>query len=1274
MAREGLSLAGFEAIIAAAGGRGALLGKDAAWLAEHGFTEAVAAVGGLAALAGKDAAWQSKKGLAAAVAAAGGLDNLIGASTAALKRDVVLRDTRAARASYADLLRGRADAQGAPLVGKATQFISHAYSMPFLWSVDAAQAWAARNPLPGGIHYFYFDLFVVNQHTAGDVVGNDVLWTEFAGGVRSVGHTLLVLAYNNALPLTRAWCLAEIIAGVGEGGGRFEVVMPPEEAALFAGALAGDFDSIAARTCNVLLENATAFHGGECRGAGGVCAQVAAGTASRCPDDLKFVRESVERELGFNEGNARVISVMRAWMRAEGAAALERLPSAQRDASALAEGYARLLIDLAELREAEPLILRCCDARAAAYGGEDARTLRAQQLLSYLRHKQGDDGASLALTEAVFQGRRRVLGDAHPETLCSRFFLVCGAFAEGGDGMDTEMGALGTTCGEELKRLLPRLSRALGASHPTVLAARVKWAELLRALFEMEEDDPFTMLLACEETHQALRIMRARLGGAHPKTLALLQRHAELLAASDQPREAALQYRALLPLQRRTLGPGHEETLATLDALAGIAKNYVSTTPEAIALYKELYDFALRGRVASCTVLDASRVAVEYAATLGELLQEEGRHAEAAPYLAAVALEERDVGEAERLCAEALACAEKSGDTADPAPCAPALLRVRVRVAMLAFARGEREGAAPLFEGAARAHARLAEELARAVGDTAAAPATGAEEADAAATAADDACARELRAFPVAWAEVHAQRRDWGSARALLEAANAEQSRALRPGCFELLNTRAALAEARIGAADPAAAAGALLSVVSEPGWLRQGFAAEPASWTEEARARALLMCAGVALALPAHDALGEELAREAVAVCFREGWVAAKPHAAPAARLLAGHLAAARDAARTGEALALLSRAAAQLVDCADSASEAGAAPLALLQQAAQLSGTAPGGVPLPARVRALDELGYLQLRLGDAGGAEATLRAALAARGAGADAPADTPRETPVRLAGALLAQGRLSEALPLLRGELAALPEGAFDAMGAPAPLPEYRASFPYALAPTPVLRALAADYVAALKRAPWLLEDADVPLATRLPLLVCAAFSWLRQQSPRYPDDVACERERAPLLFYRLLARLRAADGARAEAWARHEGAAVASLVEALSLSGAHGGSVGVWACDALAALPASGAGAAAEHAARLSECAVPSLCAALAAGTPAAAVWASAALSRLAGAEMTPGDILSYFSARDLRALVRREAPAAAQAALAAHAGEEAVRDAVAGLREVLKKA
>ena len=108
----------------------------------------------------------------------------------------------------------------------------------------------------------------------------EVLWAEFAGGVASVGHLLLVLAFDNPVPLTRAWSIVEIVAGVGEVKpdllhskgpmGRaddlkkVEVIMPPAEEARFLDALVRDFDAIVHRVCAVDLRAARAWHGVEC--------------------------------------------------------------------------------------------------------------------------------------------------------------------------------------------------------------------------------------------------------------------------------------------------------------------------------------------------------------------------------------------------------------------------------------------------------------------------------------------------------------------------------------------------------------------------------------------------------------------------------------------------------------------------------------------------------------------------------------------------------------------------------------------------------------------------------------------------------------------------------------------------------------------------------------------------------------------------------------------------------------------------------------------------
>lgn len=312
----------------------------------------------------------SLAGFAEVIKAAGGREHLEGKSTDWLKKNHVLSATHAEQFTYASLL--SALPNGSELVGTATHFLSHAYSMEFLCSVDAATAWASRNPRSDSTpHFFYFDLLVVNQHGQTKGIDPAVLWEEFAGGVLKVGHTLLVLTYHNPSPLTRAWCLAEIVAGVGssttgELGSKFEVIMPPREELLFTDALVQDFDSVLSKMCGVNLANATAWHGGECL-VDGECRNVTAKEIKSCPNDLQFVRNQVKKGLGFHETDKRIISCMRQWMAGAGESALNTLqPGLPRANSPLVAPFVRLLMELGRLKQAGEVLTQALGERERA--------------------------------------------------------------------------------------------------------------------------------------------------------------------------------------------------------------------------------------------------------------------------------------------------------------------------------------------------------------------------------------------------------------------------------------------------------------------------------------------------------------------------------------------------------------------------------------------------------------------------------------------------------------------------------------------------------------------------------------------------------------------------------------------------------------------------------------------------------------------------------------------------------------------------------------------
>jgi hypothetical protein len=612
--RWGVSLAGFAAVVEAAGGRAALEGAGDEWLKERGLLAAVAAAGGLTALIGKPEKWATEHGLDPVIAAAGGRDALVdtclGKSTQWLKQHVVLPATASDAIPYIELLRARPN--GAALVGPATQFLSHAYTMPFLFSVDAAAAWAARNArADGSPHFFYFDLLVVNQHGQDKGVKPEVLWEEFSGGVRSIGHTLLVLAYGNPVPLGRSWCLAEIVTGVGDGA-PFEVVMPPAEEAKLSGALVGNFDSIVRLLCTVDLAKAHAWHGDECL-QGGVCRNVASGEIPACNDDYGFVNSQVKRGMGFEEANKRVVGRMREWLAREGEAALERLPpGAPRATAPIVAPFAQLLMDLGSLPRARALLLEALPARAAAAAatgsaGASPPHLELELELSECmwRESPAAAGEALALRQRVYDRlcASPLAGPEAPLTLraghalgvlkgdtAKALYTAPELLRDVREGTDRLRSVLGDAQAL-LRGVLAARARVLGAQHPDTLATRAALDKLAFSASGKRDVEEFvggflgvkmaTALVGAvggaEErlaragvlasSRAALAALEAAHGPEHPEALKAAAALAQLHIGRGQTKPALELLERVLKGRARVLGEEHPDTLAAYHEL-----------------------------------------------------------------------------------------------------------------------------------------------------------------------------------------------------------------------------------------------------------------------------------------------------------------------------------------------------------------------------------------------------------------------------------------------------------------------------------------------------------------------------------------------------------------------------------------------------------------------------------------------------------------------------------------------------------------------------------
>jgi tetratricopeptide (TPR) repeat protein len=134
-------------------------------------------------------------------------------------KEIIRPLTNATQLSYVDYL----VLKGAQEDVKETADVFVSYAWRYKWG----QLLEALSTLDDSL-YLWMDLFVVNQHTAGT---NDLNgWLEtFSGAIQAIGKVVFVLApWRCPLPVTRAWCVFEILTALQTEVER-EILVPRSE-------------------------------------------------------------------------------------------------------------------------------------------------------------------------------------------------------------------------------------------------------------------------------------------------------------------------------------------------------------------------------------------------------------------------------------------------------------------------------------------------------------------------------------------------------------------------------------------------------------------------------------------------------------------------------------------------------------------------------------------------------------------------------------------------------------------------------------------------------------------------------------------------------------------------------------------------------------------------------------------------------------------------------------------------------------------------------------
>ncbi|KAJ4305590.1 hypothetical protein N0V90_001121 [Kalmusia sp. IMI 367209] len=237
-----------------------------------------------------------------------------------------------------------------------------------------------------------------------------------------------------------------------------------------------------------------------------------------------------------------------------------------------------VLLEQGRYRTAEIMTRMLVESRESqsSNGEDDAEMLKAWALLGRVLDYQGLYVKAERLHRRVLQGRVRMLGHEHPDTLASMNNLASALDDQGKYG-EAEVIARKTLA---LRKIV------LGPKHLDTLQSM----NLLAVVLSNNG-----MLKEAEAMHrETLALRKTVLGPEHPHTLNSMDNLALMLSENGMLEEAEAMYRETLALYKKVLGPEHPDTLNSMNNLALVLSEN-SMLEEAEAMYRET--LALRKKV-----------------------------------------------------------------------------------------------------------------------------------------------------------------------------------------------------------------------------------------------------------------------------------------------------------------------------------------------------------------------------------------------------------------------------------------------------------------------------------------------------------------------------------------------------------------------------------------------------------------------------------------------------------------------------------------------------
>eukprot|EP01041_Mallomonas_annulata_P000523 gene523-999_t len=411
---------------------------------------------------------------------------------------------------------------------RASIFVSHAWKYEFVELVSSVETFfvdqmenfdddsdgtgtGTANRITADNTYLWLDLFVNDQWHAPSLPYE--WWSgTFLSAIKKIGHTMLVLSpWNDPIPLTRAWCLWEILSTIRTDS-IMTVQLSQQQRHEFQQKLRQDEDCVLDAFCRIDVQKSEAWKS----------------------SDKEMIFQAVEKfGGGFRGVNNLLMSKLRDWV----TRSVQEMVNDPFQSLIGATGDMDAGNDMSSIKQAP------------------AAALRDKILLAGILNAQNRSSEAEAMYLEVIAGFEDLLGRNHPETL--RVVARLAALYRGRNRVSQALTLF--------YRILEGFTTTLGKNHPDTLRTYSSLAAIMKQLRNYDE--------AVRVYSMVLEKFRDILPVDHRDTLSTLHNLGAVYSDQGSYKEAAALFQEALQGYERSIGADHPQTLRTVHCMAILFQN-----------------------------------------------------------------------------------------------------------------------------------------------------------------------------------------------------------------------------------------------------------------------------------------------------------------------------------------------------------------------------------------------------------------------------------------------------------------------------------------------------------------------------------------------------------------------------------------------------------------------------------------------------------------------------------------------------------------------------